>query len=294
MTPLSHSAAHEQLADLALEPAALRQLAGELDGAPAPGPADPLAAHVTTCAACRAEIANWQRVHGSVAEALAGPGGPQRLEDLALEDRVAAPAALRMAVQGIPVGGRSAAEAAAAGAGPDLSALRPSPLPGRVRLTSRMLLPLAAVLAVVVVAGGLLLDQAGRINRATADAAALAAVTVTLDRVVRDPRHRIVELRTPAGTAGGSVVWSSHDLVVLTTTLAAPPANGVYRCWVELDGKRSPVGRMFFADGTGYWIGSLDGWATISLGSGSTFGISLEPASGSTGSPAVLAARLGG
>jgi hypothetical protein len=293
MTPLSHSAAHEQLADLALEPAALQRLAREVDGVLGSAPADPLAAHVATCAACRAEIANWQRVHGTVAEALAGPDGPQPLEDLALEDRVAAPASLRMAVQGIPAGDRRAAEGVATGAAGSIAAIPSSPRGRGLRPTAWML-PLVAVLAVVVVAGGLLLDQAGRLNRANAEAAALAAVTVTLDRVIRDPEHRIVELRTPGGTAGGSVVWSSHDLVVLTSTLAAPPGNAVYRCWVELDGKRSPVGRMFFAEGTGYWTGSLDDWATISLGAASTFGISLEPASGSTGSPAVLAAQLGG
>ncbi len=289
MTPLSHSAAHEQLADLALEPAALRRLASDLDRSPGSAPVDPLTGHIATCAACRAEIENWQRVHGIVGETLAGPDGPERLEDLANEDLVAAPASLRMAVEAIAAEGRAAGAGAAAG-----SSAAPPPQAGPRGLRPRSwILPLVAVLAVVLVAGGLLLDQAGRLNQATADAAALAAVTVTLDRVIRDPEHRIVELRTQAGTAGGSVVWSSHDLVVLTTTLAAPPGNAVYRCWVERDGKRSPVGRMFFADGAGYWTGSLDDWATISLGAGSTFGISLEPVLGSTGSPAVLAAQLG-
>ena len=47
------------------------------------------------------------------------------------------------------------------------------------------------------------------------------------------------------------------------------------------------------AGGTAYWVGSLDGWATISLDAGGIFGISLEPVSGSAGSPAILAADLG-
>jgi hypothetical protein len=170
-----------------------------------------------------------------------------------------------------------------------LEAARPR---ARLSITAR-LLPLVAVLAVVVAAGGLLLNQSRQLDRATADAAALAAVTATLDRVILDPDHRAIELRAADGSAGGSVVWSSHDLVVLTTALSAPSDDVVYRCWIERDGRRSPIGRMFFAGGTGYWTGSLDAWATTSLSAGSTFGISLEPVSGSRNSPAVLEAQLG-
>lgn len=291
MSPLSHSEAHEQLADLALEPAALDRLARTIEAPVGAATLDPLAVHVASCQTCRAEVEQWQRVHGTVAEALAGGDAPIRLADLAGEPLAPAPATLREAVASI-------ARPARPGSGPGGSAGvgQPERVTSErslgVRVTRR-LLPLAAVVAIVAVTGGLLLDKSRQLDRATADAAALAAVTVTLDRVILDPAHRAVELRTADGVAGGSVVWSSHDLVVLTTSLSTPPANAVYRCWIERDGKRSPVGRMFFADGTGYWTGSLDDWATTSFQAGSTFGISLEPASGSRGSPAVLVADLG-
>jgi len=176
--------------------------------------------------------------------------------------------------------------------GGDVDAIAP-PRSGTTRLAAR-LLPLVAVLAVVLASGGLLANQSRQLDRARADAVALGAVTSTLDRVLVDPAHRAVTLTTADGSAGGSLIWSSHDIVILTTALAEPPAETVYRCWIERDGKRSPVGRMFFADGTGYWTGSLDAWATTSFTAGSTFGISLEPAAGSSGSPAVLRAALGG
>lgn len=294
MISLSHSEAHEQIADLALEPAALHRLARHLDGPISHAAADPLAVHVETCTACRAEIGAWQRLHCTVIEALGGPDEPMRLADLATDQPATAPESLRAAVAAIAAG--------AAGGRPGdrhEAPARPAPLtalsgrrPFGVRLSSR-LLPLAAVLAVVAVAGGLLVDQSGRLDRATADTAALARVTATLDRVILDPAHRAVTLRAADGSAGGSVVWSNRDLVVLTTDLAPPPADAVYRCWVERDGRRSPIGRMYFADGTGYWTGSLDAWATTSFAAGSTFGISLEPVAGPSGSSAVLVAQLG-
>jgi hypothetical protein len=81
---------------------------------------------------------------------------------------------------------------------------------------------------------------------------------------------------------------------VVTLALELPPPDRVYRCWIERDGVRSPVGEMWFSGRTSYWNGSLDEWATISFGGGGTFGISLEPVAGSEGNPAILAADLGG
>jgi hypothetical protein len=75
--------------------------------------------------------------------------------------------------------------------------------------------------------------------------------------------------------------------------LEPPPPDKVYRCWIERDGVRSPVGQMWFSGGTAYWNGSLDEWARTSFEAGGTFGISLEPVSGPAGNPAILAADLG-
>jgi hypothetical protein len=90
------------------------------------------------------------------------------------------------------------------------------------------------------------------------------------------------------------VAWSDHDLAVMTTALDKPAAGLVYRCWIERNGVRSPVGKMWFVGGLAYWTGSLDNWATISLDDGGRFGVSLEPDTGGTGGQPVLTADLPG
>ena len=99
MKPLSHSEAHEELADLALEPAAVDRLVRRLDAPPGGIAADALTAHILGCRTCRAELEQWRALHGTVAEALAAEDDPIRLADLARESPVAAPPALRAAVE---------------------------------------------------------------------------------------------------------------------------------------------------------------------------------------------------
>jgi hypothetical protein len=112
--------------------------------------------------------------------------------------------------------------------------------------------------------------------------------------LLRDQDHKVVGLTAADGTMQGSVAWSDHDLAVMTTALEKPPADLVYRCWIERNGVRSPVGNMWFVGDLAYWTGSLDDWATISLDDGGRFGVSLEPAGGGTGGQPVLAADLPG
>lgn len=305
MSPLGHAEAHERLADLALEPAALERL-GTSTG-------DELAAHVAACDTCADDVRAWRQTHAALEASLGA--GPDRLElaDLATDEPIAAPAALRGtilgAVRDLPgarpaIVGATAAmaaagtvEPAAAAAARGLPTARPLPItnqpPAGRRLTAaRRLLPLVAVLAVIVAGAGLLVDQSARLDRARQESAALEAVTSTLDRVLSDPGHRVVDLRGADGTVSGSLSWSSRDLVVLTTALEPPPPGKVYRCWIERDGVRSPMGQLVFAGGTAFWSGSLEGWATTSFETGGTFGISLEPISGPAGNPAVLVAEL--
>jgi hypothetical protein len=282
MMPLGHAEAHERLADLALEPGALDQI-GPPDG-------DPLAAHIVTCESCRAEIEEWKQTQARLDEARGT--GPSRLDlaDLATDDPITTPPALRGAILRAV---RTAPVPVPAGPEPP-----PLPLPGARRAFripgARRLLPLVAVLAVVAVGAGLAIDQAARLDRAHQQTAALESVAATVDRVLRDPNHRVVDLRGADGVVRGSLSWSSHDLVVLTTALEPPPPDRVYRCWIERDGERSPVGKMWFAGATAFWNGTLDEWATTSFEAGGTFGVSLEPISGPVGNPAVLVADLPG
>ena len=301
MTPLGHAEAHERLADLALEPGALDRLGD-------PGN-DPLAAHVAGCEACSREVDAWRRTNARLE--LARGEGKDRLDiaDLAGDAPVPLPTALRGTILDA-VRETSPRDAATAG---DLStagdrglvAVNVGPPPSRIPVRAAgdragrgtaggrgRTLSLVAVLAIVLSGAGLLVNQALRLEQARAETAALEAVAATVDRILRDPNHVVVDLRGADGSVRGSLSWSRHDLAVLTTALDPPPPDRVYRCWIERDGVRSAVGQMWFAGDTAFWNGSLDEWATISFEAG-TFGVSLEPRSGPGGNPAVLVAELG-
>lgn len=292
MTPMQHADAHERIADLSLEPDRLVQLARELAnvdrGTAADMPRDAFIDHVARCELCREEVGEWYRAHTLVREALVDPAGHVLLADMADGEPMTAPAHLRDSVLA-----RIRLDAA-----PEVPSgrarQRPAGFEMRSRPSFRRLLPLVAVMSILVGAGGLVLDGNARLGRAESDVIALEAMSATLDRVLQDPDHWVVDLRGTDGQSRGTVSWSTRDLVVLTTALAPPPEGLVYRCWLEKNGQRSGVGRMVFAGGTSFWVGTLGAWGSTSFGPGSTFGISLEPISGSEGNPAILAAALGG
>jgi len=64
----------------------------------------------------------------------------------------------------------------------------------------------------------------------------------------------------------------------------------IKRCWVEVDGSRQRVGRMFFSPDLSFWVGPAP--AVAGLSADATFGVSLVDAAGaSVEGPAVI---LGG
>jgi hypothetical protein len=278
---MDHPEAHERIADLALERGGLRGLVDGRDPA-----LQDLRAHLVACAACRDDVDAYERIQGALEISLAGARERDGagVANLAAGSPIPVPASLREAVRAIP--GRNRASAAP-----------PQPLRRAGRLPLGRLLAMAATLAIVVTGGGLLLDQTSRLDTAHAERRALQTVTATMDRVLQDPVHWAVTLTRADGSGAGTLAWSSHDIVVVSTALAPPPAGSVYRCWIERAGVRSPIGEMRFAGETGswtaYWVGSLSDWATTSLGPGSTFGVSLAPAAGGPGGPPVITASLG-
>ena len=167
---------------------------------------------------------------------------------------------------------------------------------GTVERGARRLAPwlgLAASLIVIVGASWITLDQANLRGRAEAEATALTNIVAAVDRVLAAP-HKIVELRQPDGASAGSISWSRHDWVVLTTALTEPAAHQRYKCWLVEADRSVMVGQMFFAGDTAYWVGSLDEWATWEIGPETQFVVTLEAADGQdrTGTP-VLSADLG-
>ena len=272
MTPVDHAAAHERLEDLLLEPVRL----ADLDASTAPADLQ-LREHVAGCEACRADLEAWRGLQRSIADALPGTA---TASDAAVEP-IELPPSLRAAT---------------------LSAIRPAGTPpvlvghgsrpDRPRLAAW--LGLAAAIVVLAGAGLVAVDQATRRATAEANATALTNALAAVDRVLAEPDHRTTALRTAGGAAAGSISWSSHDLVVLTTALTAPAADQRYRCWLEDNGRSIAIGQMYFAGGTAYWIGSLDKWATFQISPTTKFVVTLEPAAAQDrAGPAVLSADLG-
>jgi hypothetical protein len=268
---MDHAAAHERLADLALEPGALADVA-----AGAPGHAD-LAAHLAGCAACRTELTALLGLQSGLDDALAsatlkGFGATATLKGFEADalDRLEPPAALRSTVLA--------------------AARRPAPraLPPFARVA------VAAALVLAVGAVGFLIGSSRAPS--TADAGH-AAVVAALDRILTTPAadRWVVTLTDASGAAAGSVSWSTRDFVVLTSALAPAPAGKVYRCWLETAAGTSAIGAMDLDGAMAYWVGTADEWAGIEIRPGSKMIVTLE-AAGAPGaaptSPAILTAEL--
>jgi hypothetical protein len=292
---MDHAAAHERIADLLLEPARL----AAFDRSTAPEDVE-LREHLAACPDCRADLETWSRLGRAVGAAL------PRDASSALEavEPIDAPPSLRARVIGAvhdaaqeDTGGEPGVPGDAV-APVSLAAARTerAERAERARRRARRFAPwlgLAASLAVILGASAITLDQAARRADAERQSAILTDVVAAVDRVLATD-HVLVALRTPAGAGAGSISWSRHDWVVLTTALTEPPAAQRYKCFL-VDGDASVmVGEMAFAGGTAYWVGSLDAWATWEIGPATKFVVTLEAADAQTRTGAtVLQADLG-
>lgn len=143
----------------------------------------------------------------------------------------------------------------------------------------------AAAAAAIVLVVGSLGFLAGRADVERYGNAVSALETVnqaTLD-ISGDPDARRVTLASTGGTSTtGTLLFSpsTTKLVVVASDLQTPPSGKEYRCWVEVDGKRSNVGRMFFADELAFWVGDTP--EVSDLQDGTTFGVSLVDVGGSS------------
>ncbi len=289
---MQHAEAHERLADLVLEP---QRLAGlEDDGSPE---ARALRAHVVECQLCAADLEDWRRTWTQVGPALSNPGEKDNRE--ADEGGVAVdtdevfrvPASLRSkTVAAIAADGRTGT--APGSADPDepapprrLAAAGPHRSTNRRRWMPWM--AAAAALVIALGAGSLAWTRTRDLDRAQTQNAGLTATIASLDRVLATPVHWTTTLRTPDGTAAGTVAWTASEIAVITSVLPAPSSGQSYRCWVERDGVRTPIGPMWFSGSTGYWAGDMGGWADL-LSPGARFGISVAPDDGGPGTPVLV------
>lgn len=286
MSLMDHAAAHERIEDLLLEPA---QLAGLEDSTE---PADiALRDHVGGCATCRANLDGWRQLQHRLAVAL--PGSVETAA--AAVEPIEAPPSLRgTVIAAVRDADRAAAPTAIAPVPRNL-ANRPDRAAPRPRRAVAAWLGVAASIVVLVGSVAITVDQVRQRDAAEAQAAGFSKAIAAVDRVLAAPDHWVVPLKDGAGAAGGSISWSSQDLVVLTTALEPPPAGQRYACWL-VEGASSPsmIGMMYFAGRTAYWAGSLDEWATFRIGPNTRFAVTLQAAdtTGFSG-PIYLSADLG-
>ena len=267
---MDHAEAHERIADLALEPRRVIDL--ETDPTPE---ARALLAHVRTCTACRADLDAWRRTHEAVlATASLADLATVRGSELSgrpvfptPDDVSQPPASLRIAVAAIP--GRSPRPLESEGRRPTASPVS--------RRWGWRLPALAAVLVVglVVGLGAVVADQVGRADVARHQVDQLVGLSKSVDRVLRDADHTAISLVGLDGEPAGTAAWSSAEIVVMSTALTPPGTGAEYRCWVERDGHRTPIGAMRFADGVAYWWGPLDRYDDLPF-DGGRLGVSLE------------------
>jgi hypothetical protein len=279
---MDHAEAHERIADLILEPPRLEALQGDPSAE-----AVALRAHVERCDDCRAEIDGWRRIHGTVLSTLAGlDAGDLESPASTADMHLRAPASLRAAVAAMP---RSREEVL-----PSRATVRGTAPEASHRRSMRRLLPSLAAAAAVIVAigsGVVAIDQARQAEAGRRQAAELTELAASVAHVLSDPDHVSIALVGLDGAPAGSAAWSGDEYVITTTALATPLPGSEYRCWLERDGIRTPIGVMRSAAGTTYWWGRVD----VERGhwrAGGQLGVSLETI-GENGSGApILIGRL--
>lgn len=274
---MEHVEAREILEVAAVEPGGLdRLVAGDTPQAAA------LAAHLAGCAECTAEVDRLRRASTLIRGVVAAAPSPElRERTLAYVAAVGRP---RGAGSVASIGPSPAAPPAptpidrarpAAGSAPATVAAGP----GQRRLGLWAASLAAAV--VVAVAGTSFLVGTGRdelIAQQGTQIAALSKVTAWTLRIDREPDARQVELAGPSTATTGRLSYSpaTTELVVVAEGLPAAPAGMEYRCWIEVDGARQAIGRMFFAGDVAFWVGEAS--SVAGRDGDATFGVSLAPA----------------
>jgi hypothetical protein len=298
MEAMDHSEVREILEDAAIEPDGLERLmAGDTPTASI------VAGHLTGCPDCAEELARLHRVVGVLQPAIRAVPPPELRERTlafvaalgrprgAIADGAQLPEPAttvhpRPASEGAPAPRPVALDRPAPDAGSPAApviALRPRAGVGRLG----WLAGLAAALIVAVAGTGLVLnsghDAATKVLYAEVES--LGKVARWTLRVDAQPDVRRVALAAAESAPGGSapagqLVYSpsSKELVVVADRLT-PVAGKEYRCWVEIDGARVPIGKMFFGGDLAYWVGDVA--AASGLPASARFGVTLVDLGGS-------------
>jgi len=281
---MDHADALELIEIAAVEPDGLdRLMAGDTPDAAA------VAGHLAGCPECTAEMAQIRRVSAMAREAVVS------LPDPALRDRTLA--FVRS------VGRDRSGLAFEAAAPPVLAGATPGPAPAAdrapvpvnietARAGRRRFAVLSGLAAAVVIASVLGFATAGVVlapgtDNHDSEVAVLSAVTETTMKIEQGPdaTHLVLATTDGGSAATGTLLFSPSDgnLVMVADSLAPLPAGMEYGCWVEVNGERRRIGRMYPGGGVQAWAGRVDGLA--GLPPGTVFGVSLVPIGGGDGKP---------
>ena len=286
---MEHAEALERIEMAAVEPDGLERLmAGDTPDAAA------VAGHLAGCPSCADELVRIRRTSAVVREIVRSEPDPE-LRDRTLAF-VKAVGRDRTGVAAEPV-----ESATTAGPAPSSITVLPAAGPAPVgapavavaaRRPARRGLALLGVAAAVVIAVGVGYVAGGASERANTTAsesevAILSDAAVTATQIQSAPDAQRVALTATAAEPGaqGTLSFSATngELVAVATGLTAEGPNESYGCWVEVNGQRERLGRMYWAGDVWTWAGPVQG--LDALGPGATFGVSLTHADGSPGEP---------
>lgn len=141
----------------------------------------------------------------------------------------------------------------------------------------------AAAVVALVVAGATYVTGRAELERQSATIRGLEVLNQATIEITADPDAARVELvSTSGGSTAGTLLFSpsTTELTVTATDLEEPPSGKEWRCWVEVDGQRRDVGKMFYAEDLAFWVGKTP--AVSDLPDGTMFGVSLTDVGGTS------------
>ena len=276
---MDHDAVRDQMELAAVEPDGLERLmAGDTPTAQA------VAGHLAGCPACTEELGRLQRSAALVRETV------RELPPADLRSRTMATIRAEGVLRPLPVGAAGPAVVPSPEPEPEPEARRASsPVPvdrrGRLIPVLGWVAAVAAAVVLSVVATTLLVGS--RVDSQLAAQAVtieglqkITSATLTVTAQPDAERVALANASDPDIYGGITYSPSSAELVVVASGLTQPPDGQEYRCWVEIDGARQRVGKMFFNGDLAFWVGPTPALSGVS--SGATFGVSLVDAAGSS------------
>jgi hypothetical protein len=273
---MDHAEALALIEDAALEPGGLdRLMSGDTPESAA------LAGHLAGCPECTAELAATRRTaEALLLVAAETPVADLRARTLALVTEIGRPR------------GEVPADSGEAVSPSAIGPIAPRATRALRRRFALIALGAAAVFALLAAGSFVAADMQSQLDQARLEAAHLHDLYAEIETLLQQPTARLVALQNESGAPAGALVLdsTSNQIAVLSDDLPPPPSGMEYRCWVEADGQRQAVGRMWFESGLAYWAGKNE--AIGAWPAGASFGVSLEDIDQPAWGPAVLSGKL--